>query len=266
MTATGVLISGILIVIAGLALVYRYRELLKRRPAYAVLTGVALLSVAGFIVFIDSGTTSHEYAGVNIDQNPGVVEITMVNFDSGSNLDSVGVVGPNGTRSTTMRSFGDRTTITLRSNEGVISYLNDPGNNITVLTTAGMKTVENVAELPFEYRKAPAGFVDPDADIGNYDNASVATVACLYNSTASFELGGRRVPANVSIPCNTPVLAQNDSVMVGTSMKPSSGTNADKVLTSPITLRSGEYHLIGTVDGNENVVQSFEVTEEIAQE
>jgi hypothetical protein len=139
--------------------------------------------------------------------------------------------------------------------------------------------VESVDELPFEYQEAPAGFVDPDAYIDNYDNASVATVACLYESANDFELGGRRIPAGVSmpeygadsvriptgvsIPCNTPILAQkiDDDATLGTHVKPISGPNEGKTLVSPVTVKKGEYRLIGTIDGQETVIQSFKVTD-----
>jgi len=195
--------------------------------------------------------------GVSIDQSPenGVVWITMV--DTG-NIDVWGVTGPDGTKST-RGDFGAGTTITLRSNERVISYLNDPESNITLLTTSGTKTVENVSELPTEYQKAPDGLIN--ADTSGYDNASVATVACLFDDHRGIKMGGRQIPANVSIPCNTPVLAQNDSVAVGTSVKPTSGPNAGKTLTSPITLKSGgEYNAIGAID-DEEVSITFTVQE-----
>jgi len=103
----------------------------------------------------------------------------------------------------------------------------------------------------------------------------VATAACLVRH-GGVKIGGRQVPGNVTLPCNTPVLAQNDSVTVGTSVKPTSGPNAGKTLTSPVTLRKGEYKVIGTfryrrhpirsVDGYENVIQSFEITDEVLPE
>jgi len=254
------------VVLMVFAALFLYGRTLKERSPYAYygLIGVMFLLVAGFAVSIDVGTT-YEYSGFEVLHDTGAVHIEMINRDSDSNLDSAGLVGPNGTRST-MVDFEDGTTIRLRSNKRIISYLNSPENNITVLTTSGTKTVENVSELPSEYQKAPDGLINPDANIGSYTSASVATVACLYNSTDSFELGGRRVPGNVSIPCNTPVLAQDDSVTVGTSVKPTSGPNAGKTLTSPVTLRSGEYQIIGAANGEETVLRRVPISDEVAQE
>jgi len=250
----------------GLAVLYMYRYGGGLRDEYpyvyyglvAVIGCAALLLYALFIftVMLLSVSESGEgLAGVAIDQNPGVVEITMV--DNG-NLDSWGLVGPDGTRST-MAPFEVGTTIRLRSNEKVISYLNSPENNITVLTTSGTKTVENVGELPSEYQKAPDGLIDPDADIGNYDNASVATAACLVTHDG-VKVGEKSVPANVTLPCSTPVLAQEDSVTPGTSVESTSGSSAGKTLTSPITYsEEDEYSVVGTEDGSEKVVSSFTI-------
>jgi len=269
MTVLGGLVSGILVMIAGLALVYRYRERLNGQPLYVHILVVAILLVAalttGFVIMGNDRAHVNSMAGVTVDQNPGIAQITII--DPG-NIDSLGLVGPGGTESTTGSDrdfFRGGLIVTLRSNDEVIGYLNDPGNNITVLTESGTKTVKNVGELPSEYQMAPDGLINPDADIGNYANASVATVACLFDH-GGVGFGGRRIPANVSIPCNTPVLGQNDSVKVGTSVKPTSGQNAGKTLTSPITLRNGEYTLVGTtVDGEEHVVQSFVVDDEVAK-
>jgi hypothetical protein len=124
--------------------------------------------------------------------------------------------------------------------------------------------VNSVSELPSEYQTAPEGFVDPDADIGNYANASVATVACLYRSYP-FELDARKIPAGVSIPCSTPILAQNDieDKYLGTYVKPSSGPNKGKTLTSPIILKEGEYQIVGVArsNGQKGVRKSFRVTD-----
>jgi hypothetical protein len=197
------------------------------------------------------------YYDIEVDQEPGMVDITVVNV---GNLDSMGIIGSNGTKSTQIEiSEGDR--FTLRSNEEVINHLKNCG--ITVLTSSGTKTVENAGELPSEYREAPAGFVNPEANISNYDNASIATVACLYESANEFELGGRHIPAGVSIPCNTPILAQeiDDKEVLGTHMKPTSGPNKNETLVSPVTLKEGEYHLIGIIEGQKKLVQSVRVTD-----
>lgn len=264
------IIIAISVVLGGFAALYRYREALRGKPAYVYIGLVTVILFIGALfagfAFIkmsnDRADIDSYHAGVSINQNPGVVEITIIDA---SNLNSMGIVGPDRTRST-MADFEPGTVFRLRSNEKVISYLNSPENNITVLTTSGTKTVESVSELPSEYQRAPHGFINPDADIGNYANASVATVACLYDSATEFELGGRRVPAEASVPCNTPVLAQDDSVTVGTSVKPTSGPNAGKTLTSPITLRNGEYSFVGTIEGSENVIQTFTIADEVLRE
>jgi len=263
---TLVSITAISVTLVGFSLLYMFRGRLKQKFPYVsygligfiLLVGVAAVLISTYPVMSCGGPTAG--AGVSIDQNPGAAAyITMVRP---FNLDSWGLVGPDGTRST-MALFKAGTKITLRSNDEVISYLNAPENNITVLTMSGTKTVENVGELPSKYQKAPDGLIDPDADIGNYANASVATVACLVDHPG-VKIGERQVPANVTLPCNTPVLAQNDSVTVGTSVKPTSGINAGKTLVSPITYRAPrsyreevEYTVIGTVDGTEGVIMDF---------
>jgi hypothetical protein len=249
-------ISGTLV---GFSLLYMFRGILKEKFPYVFygsigfifLVGVAAVLISMYPV-TECPTIGPGSVGVTIDQNAGdAAKITMV--DPG-NLDSWGLVGPDGTRST-MADFGAGARFTLRSNDEVIRYLNSPENNITVFTTSGTKAVENVGELPSEYQRAPEGLIDPDADIGNYANASVATVACLITHHYDAKVGERQVPANVTLPCNTPVLAQNDSVNVGTSVKPTSGPNAGKTLVSPIIYREDEeYSVIGTVDGEERVL------------
>jgi len=229
-----------------------------------IIAGVAVLVAVvlhGFIWNIETRGI-HDYgAELNVTDDTGVVQITIV--DSGD-FDSIGLIDPDGTRST-MGDFEPGTTITLRSNDEIISYLNSPENNITVLTASGIKTVENVGELPSEYQNVPDGLVNW-ADTDNYANASVATVACIYNSPAASEFGERRVPANVSVPCSTPVLAQDDSVTPSTSTESTSGHGAGKTNASPITYRDGEYTVFGTVDGDENIIQSFEITDEVLRE
>jgi len=266
-------VGALSVALIGLTVLYLYRygEPLKEEYlliyyglVVVIIAGVAVLVAVvlhGFIWNIETRGI-HDYgAELNVTDDTGVVQITIV--DSGD-FDSIGLIDPDGTRST-MGDFEPGTTITLRSNNEIISYLNSPENNITVLTASGIKTVENVGELPSEYQNAPDGLVNW-ADTDDYANASVATVACLYNSPAAFEFGERRVPANVSVPCNTPVLAQNDSVTVDTSVEHTSGLNAGKTLTSPITLRDGEYSVFGTVDGEEWVVQTFLIEDEVLQE
>jgi len=263
---TLVSVTAISVTLVGFSLLYMFRGLLKEKFPYVFYGSIGFIFlVGGAAVWISTSpvmTCGVGSAGVALDQNPGVVEITMV--DTGS-LDSWGLVGPDGTRST-MADFEPGTVFRLRSNDEVIRYLNDPENNITVLTTSGTRSVENVGELPSEYQKAPEGLIDPDADIGNYANASVATAACLIRH-GGVKIGERQVPANVTLPCNTPVLAQNDSVTVGTSVKPTSGPSAGKTLVSHIIYREDEeYSVIGTVDGEERVIQTFMTAEALPEQ
>jgi hypothetical protein len=271
MTATVGFILGIIVLTAGLAVIYRYRERLKGRSQYLYygsILGVVVLAVVvayASIIFTSSPTVHvSQSPGVNIDQEPGMVEFTIVAV---GRLEGAKIAGPDGTRSTETRNAPEEsiplqsgTRITLRSNEEVISYLNN--TNITVPTTSGIKTVNSVDELPSEYQRASDGFIDPDADIGNYDNASVATVACLY-TVPEFEIGDRNIPAGASIPCSTPILGQNDieEDYLGAHVKPSSGTNKGKILVSPVILREGEHYFVGTIEGHEVVFESVRVTD-----
>jgi hypothetical protein len=267
-----VIIVTVSLMLVGFALLYR--EWLKDRPAYVYIGLITVILFVGMSGLAFPGTSEctggHTY-GVSIDEKPGMVEFTIVSV--GNPDGAAEIAGPEGKRSTETRTrsingtqeailLQSGTRITLRSNEEVIDFLNN--TNITVPTSSGIKTVENVSELPSEYQKAPEGFIDPDADIGNYDNASIATVACLYR-TGDFELGERNISAGVSIPCSTPILGQNDieEDYLGTHVKPSSGSNKDKNLVSPVTLKKGEYQLIGTIDGQKTVVQSVRVGDEI---
>ena len=272
-------ITVIIVTVVGVALLYRYRGRLNENSPYAFygLIGIVLLVGGTAAVSVSITPTTDcpppAHPGISVHQDSGTVDITVVYV--GNRVDSMEIIDPNGTRSTETRTttpnlvpektipLQSGTRITLRSNEEVINFLNDPENNIAVPTASGTKTVESVGELPSEYQRAPDGFIDPEADIGNYDNASVATVACLY-TVPSFELGERSIPAGTSIPCSTPMLAQNDieDDYLGTHMKPSSGSNGKKTLTSPVTLKKGEYQLIGTIRGHETVVKSFKVTGE----
>jgi len=266
-----VIILTLSVMLVGFALLYRYRERLKGRPAYVyigLVTVILLVGVSGPAFPGGFECTAGNTVGVDIDEKPGMVKSTIVSV---GNLDGAKIVGPEGKRSTETRtlslngtqetiSLQSGTRITLRSNEEVISYLNN--TNITVPTSSGTKVVENVSELPAEYQKAPDGFVEPDADIRGYDNASVATIACLY-TVPEFEIGGRRTPTGASIPCSTPILAQNDieEDYLGTHVEPSSGPNKGKTLVSPVTYRNGEFQLVGTMDGHEIVIQSVRVTD-----
>lgn len=262
-----VIIITISVILLGFALLDRYREM-SSHIYYGLIYIMLLAGVVAVLISIApvwKCTTST--SGTSVDMDPGVVQVKLHIV---GNLDSMELVGPNGTRSIRVGDIRPKSSFTLRSNEEVISYLNSPENNITVPTISSSKTVESVGELPSEYQKAPDGFIDPEADIGNYDNASVATVACLFKQDTEYEIGDRHVPADVSIPCNTPILAQNvtedNNVTLGTSVKPGSGPNRGMVLTSPITLREGEYQLIGIIKGQRTVVQGVEVTNRTLRE
>jgi len=263
-------IIAISVVLVGSVLLYLYWG---KDPHMYYGMYIMLIVIGVLILSVSTPTTecgSSPFSGVTVDQSSGMVEITVVdvgNLDSALIAGADGLTGHNGTRSTVMRSISPGDRFTLRSNDEVISYLNNPENNITVPTIAGTETVENVGELPFEYREAPAAFVNPEANISNYDNASVATVACLYESADDFELGGRQIPAGSPIPCSTPFLAQRieDEATLSTHVKPSSGPDEGKTLVSPVTLNEGEYQLVGIIEGQRTLVQSVKVTGEVLQ-
>jgi len=122
-----IIVVVVSVVLLGFVALYRYRSRLKGRSQYMYYGSIVILLLTGSVIFFPTTECTGGgggSAGVSINQNPGVVEITIIDA---RNLNSMGIVGPDRTRST-MADFEAGTTITLRSNERVISYLNDPEN------------------------------------------------------------------------------------------------------------------------------------------
>jgi hypothetical protein len=217
-----------------------------------LLVAVVVLAVLISFVLGPSGAPPpNPEATTNTSQSPGEVRITVVNPD---NVDSLILVGPDGIRSTVLSSgFQKGAEITLRSNATVHSYLED--NSVKIPANGGgFITIETPRDITTTQLSLQ------EADLSDTDYAPrTAYLACLYETSGGFELDGKSIPSNVSIPCHSPVLAQAERVQNGTSIR----RNGDTV-TTPIILKEGEYYLVGSLDGQEDVVESFEVSEETA--
>jgi len=220
-------------------------------PAVAVLLVVVIIAAVliGFVFVIgaDNVVIDPPPTGVTTSQSPGEIEISTV--DPG-NIDSLQLVGPDGTRSAVLSSgFQPGARVTIRSNATVHSYLE--GNEVKIPADVGgfmtVATPKDVTTTQLSLQEANLS----DTDY----TPRTAYLSCLYEPEG-LELNGESVPSNVSIPCHTPVLAQNNGVQPGTSVEQDGNT-----VTMPVLLKGGEYYLIGTVNGNENVVQSIETDE-----
>jgi len=89
--------------------------------------------------------------------------------------------------------------------------------------------------------------------IDNREATEVDEVTCLYDH-GGYTVGDSTVPGEVDVPCHAPVLDEASEVDGG------SGT--------PMSLREGEYRLVGSIGGEETVLRSYtvEAVEDVANE
>jgi hypothetical protein len=215
----------------------------------AIVVGAILVTVLGGENV--SADSPFHWVGGTDSQETGEVGITLVDT---ADLESIQLVGPDGTQSTVMSGgIQPGTKITVRGNSTVYSYLEN--NSVTVPAEGGGYTI---IKAPEEVTSTQLSLQRADLSGTDY-TLRTAYLACLYEPHEGFELGGEPVPANVSVPCHSPVLAQADSVQPGTS----TGQDSDTI-TTPILLKEGEYRLLGTIGDEEGVVQTVGVDEETA--
>lgn len=234
----------------------REGEVAKLSATGSLLVAVAILAVLVGLAFVFSLSTLQvseappPKPGVDTSQSTGELRLSIV--DSG-NADSLVLVGPDGTWSTVFSSgFQPGAKITVRSNATVHRYLEnnsvkipaDGGGFMTVATLSDVKTTQ-------------LSFQEADLSDTNY-TPRTAYLACLYEPEG-FELDGEPVPSDVSIPCHSPVLAQTGSVQTRTSRE----RNGDTIRT-PILLKQGDYSLVRSLNGAEDVIEWVEVSEETA--
>jgi hypothetical protein len=209
----------------------------------------AVLIVAALMLVGEEVTDGHSY-GITTSWGSGEAGMTVV---EPGNLDSMQLIAPSGTQSTVMsRGIQSGMRITVRSNSTVYSYLENNSVKIPA-EEGGFTTIEEPDDLTSTNLLLQRGNLS-DTD---YTRRS-AYLACLYEN-GGFSIDGQNIPSNVSVPCHTPVLAQNDSVQPGTSTE-----IAGDIITTPILLEEGEYRLFGTIGDEEGIIQSMEVSEEVA--
>jgi len=212
---------------------------------------VAVVIATVLIVFVmgpSGAPPTNPDATTDASQSPGEVRLTIT--DTG-NVDSVYLVGPDGTRSAVLNSgIGNGTKINTRNNATVHSYLEN--NSVEVPAHGG--GVMTVA-TPRDVTTTQLSLQETDLSGTDY-TPRTAYLACLYEPQGGFKLDGEPAP-DVSVPCHSPVLSQTDSVQNGTGTE----HNGDTV-TTPIILKEGMYNLVGSLDGREGVVGSVEVDEE----
>jgi hypothetical protein len=220
-------------------------------PAVAVLLVVVVIAAVliGIVFVLQADNVSvPPTKGVAASQSPGEVRITVV--DPG-NVNSLQLVGPDGTRSTVLSSgFQPGAKITVRSNATVYRYLEN--NSVKIPADGGgfmtVATPKDVTTTQLSLQRANLS--------GTEYTPRAAYLTCLYEPEG-LVLDGVSVPSNASIPCHSPVLAKTSSVQPGTTIEQDRDT-----VTTPILLKEGEYHLLGTVDDEETVVVSVETDEE----
>lgn len=232
----------------------RKREKAEMSPTAGLLVSALVLVVLLLIGFLfvfspGGGHVPTVTTGINTSQSPGEVRLTFV--DSG-NVDSLWLFsGPDRTSSTEFSSgFQEGAKVTMRSNSTVHNHLENTSMRIPV-DGGGFMTIDT----PSDVTTTQLSFQGADLSDTNY-TPRTAYLACLYEPEG-FELDGEPVPSDISIPCHSPVLAQTDSVQSSTKR------DGDTV-TTPILLKEGEYQIIGVVNGRLAVVESIEVSEEIA--
>ena len=117
----------------------------------------------------------------------------------------------------------------------------DEGASVTIRT-------ESAAERLLESEEI---LVPDGASVGldglsleSREATEVSQVTCLYDH-GGYTFRGTTVPADVDMPCHAPVLRNSPEVDEGTG--------------TPISLKEGEYILVGVVDGDERTLESYTV-------
>ena len=223
---------------------------------------VILAAVIGtFVLGLGDQVQETPTAGISVSQDPGTVQATLI--DTG-NLEGLFLQSPSGVKST---EFGEPllvdgagVTVTLRSNGTVSTFISN--NNITIPGPGGAPLdVNKSSDIPAALASTSGGLQNPEAqneiDELGYNDTN-AYIACLVNQPG-FTVGGQRIGSNITLPCHTPVLGQSDAVDTGTSVEAGGST-----LTSPILLGSGDYRFLGEVGGENSVVQSFTVSDDVS--
>jgi len=217
------------------------------------------------------GTTS---AGVSVDQTAGQsFSVTIV--DSG-NLDTAGIVGPDGARSAfastedllaagaTLRVADDAnfarnpSTINATFPETSADLTSNPGNT-TLVAASDSQDVSTVVE---------ECYISHSADIvsGVYvDQAGIGCSGLALQDYAAAADGATGASSDPSVQALTAEFPNADAVSDDVNNGPVvDEAEAGQLSTgSAITYEAGaEYSFVGTVDGSENVVQSFTTAEE----
>ena len=122
----------------------------------------------------------------------------------------------------------------------VIAGLNE-GASVTVRTESAAESLLESEEILI-----PDGVsVGLDGlSLESREATDVDEVTCLYDHDG-YTFQGTTVPADVDIPCHAPVLRDAPEVDEGTG--------------TPISLKEGEYVLVGVIDGDETVLESYTV-------
>ena len=225
---------------------------------------VILAAVIGtFVLGLGDNVQETPSAGTNVEQDTGEVSATIV---TPGNVDSLQLTAPGGTQSAVLSNGLEAgASLTLRSNGTIVSDILTDEDGITVITSSGTATINATNGAGGSVPGDITSQVPPLRQIENGQSYNSTTVglACLYDHSG-FEVGGTNVPPSVSIPCHAPTLGTLDAVTQGSTVANPTASGPDE-LAIPITLTDGEYQLLGIVGGDEGVVQSVQVSEEIAQ-
>ena len=215
------------------------------------------------------GTTS---AGVSVDQTAGQsFSVTIV--DSG-NLDTAGIVGPDGARSAfastedllaagaTLRVADDAnfarnpSTINATFPETSADLTSNPGNT-TLVAASDSQDVSTVVE---------ECYISHSADVVSgvlVDQAGIGCSGLALQEYASGTSGGEATTALQNEFPGADSVADDLAVSVPPGPVLDEAEAGQLSTGSAITYEAGaEYSFVGTVDGSENVVQSFTTAEE----
>jgi flagellin-like protein len=216
---------------------------------------VILAAVIGtFVLGLGDQVQETPSAGVDTTQDTGAVSFNIV---TPGNLEGAQLIAPGGTKSAVLSSgLESGASVTLRSNGTVFSEVFDGEDGVTILdSNQDALQVNETGDLSTGANTIVNATLRSQAENGDAYTDKSAVFSCLFDHSG-FEVGGNNVPPSVSVPCHAPVLGQSDAVTQGSTV----GGAA-----VPITLTDGEYQLLGIVGGDEGVVQSVEVSEEVAQ-
>jgi flagellin-like protein len=247
---------------------------------------VILAAVIGtFVLGVGNAQNEPANAGVSVEKGPGE-SVTITVVDTG-NLDALRVVGPNGGRSAPFFSGGFLQTGTkIEIREGgfaprSIKPAVEPDGSPMDLVNGGL--AEDAGPVYADILDQPnldtdRNQLDADLTLDGKDvsiNESCKVQVPRPGAIRGLDINGRspgtdaRTSLRPEIGCSlrnlqgylidTDVSSFGDTPIVGGSISNADAKARSLDVGSPVTYKEGEYKLVGTVDGEDQVFQTFTI-------